>query len=229
MNKDFKSNLMGIIFIIWFIGSIVSMIYLSNINEYYAIMIFGQYFLVFGMIPLVKEKGMDRLISVPFILVGLCCIVIPYLMINPDILFINLNWNAIIPILLILAFIIAGFSMLFLPIINKKRLKKVCNVMVSAKLVDYKYTYSDNGNKLYSPIYEFEFNGKKHNVSNNMYSNIGVKPVDTIVNLMINPNDPEEYMDNSQSNIIVLFLGVIFLIVSIPIFIYLITTSNLIN
>lgn len=229
MNKDFKSNLMGIIFIIWFIGSIVSMIYLSNINEYYAIMIFGQYFLVFGMIPLVKEKGMDRLISVPFILVGLCCIVIPYLMINPDILFINLNWNAIIPILIILAFIIAGFSMLFLPIINKKRLKKVCNVMVSAKLVDYKYTYSDNGNKLYSPIYEFEFNGKKHNVSNNMYSNIGVKPVDTIVNLMINPNDPEEYIDNSQSNIIVIVLGVIFLIVSIPIFIYLITTLNLIN
>ena len=229
MNKDFKSNLMGIIFIIWFIGSIVSMIYLSNINEYYAIMIFGQYFLVFGMIPLVKEKGMDRLISVPFILVGLCCIVIPYLMINPDILFINLNWDAIIPILLILAFIIAGFSLLFLPIINKKRLKKVCNVMVSAKLVDYKYTYSDNGNKLYSPIYEFEFNGKKHNVSNNMYSNIGVKPVDTILNLMINPNDPEEYMDNSQSNIIVIVLGVIFLIVSIPIFIYLITTLNLIN
>ena len=50
-----------------------------------------------------------------------------------------------------------------------------------------------------------------------------------ILNLMINPNDPEEYMDNSQSNIIVIVLGVIFLIVSIPIFIYLITTSNLIN
>ena len=229
MNKDSKSSLIGIIFIIWFIGSIISMVYFSKINEYYTIMIFGQYFLVFGIIPLKSAKGMEKLMSVPFILVGLCCILIPYLIMNPEVLSISLNWDAIIPILLILAFIIAGLAMIFIPIINKNRLKKVCTIMVSAKIIDYKYTYGDNGNKLYSPIYEFDFNGKKHNVSNEVYSNIGNKPIDTIVNLMINPNNPEEYIDNSKVNKFLLVLGIIFLSVSIPVFIYLITTLNIEN
>ena len=122
--EGFKSCFIGIIFLIWFIGSIVSMLYLSNINEYYAIMIFGQYFLVFGMIPLLKEKGMEKLICVPFILVGLCCIVIPYLIMNSSVLSISLNWDAIIPILLILAFVVAGFAMIFVPIISINNLKK---------------------------------------------------------------------------------------------------------
>jgi len=117
--------------------------------------------------------------------------------------------------------------MVFIPIINKNRLKRVCTIMVSAKIVDYKYTYSDDGNKLYSPIYEFDFNGKKYNVSNNTYSNIDNKPVETIVNLMINPNNPDEYMANSKVNNFVIILGIIFLSLFIPIFIYLITTSNI--
>ena len=32
------------------------MFYLSKVNEYYPIMVFGQYFLVFGIIPLASDE-----------------------------------------------------------------------------------------------------------------------------------------------------------------------------
>ena len=70
--------------------------------------------------------------------------------------------------------------------------------MVSAKIIDYKYIYSDKGRKLYSPVYEFDYNNKKYKVSNEVYSNIGNKSIDTVINLKINPNNPNEYLDNSK-------------------------------
>lgn len=229
MKKDLKSNLIGTIFLIWFIGSIISMLYLSKINEYYTIMIFGQYFLVFGLIPLKAAIGKEKLISIPFILVGLCCIVIPYLMMNPDLLSVNLNWNNIIPLLLILVFVIAGIAMIFIPVIFNNKLKKICTITVNAKIVDYKCTYSDNRKKLYCPIYEFEFNGKKYEVSNNKYSNFDNKPIETIINLKINPDNPNEFIDNRNFDSLIIILGIIFLTISIPIFIYMINTIDFIK
>ena len=46
-----KNKVLSVLFLTWFIGSIVAMIVFSNINEYYSIMFFGQYFIVFGLQP----------------------------------------------------------------------------------------------------------------------------------------------------------------------------------
>jgi len=228
-NNSFVSKFLGIIFLIWFFGSIFLMIYLSKINGYYTVMVFGQYFFVFGLIPLCGSKEKDKLIGIPFVLVGLCCIVIPYIMMNPDILSIDIIWDSVIPLLLIFAFVLAGLGMTFMPIINNKKLKKLCTLTVYAKILKYDYTYSDKGNKLYCPVYEFQFNNKKYEVSNNKYSNFGNKKIDTIVNLKVNPNNPEQFIDNTKFDMFVIVLGITFLVVSIPLFIYLITTLQFIN
>lgn len=228
-NNSFWSKIFGIIFIIWFLGSIFLLMYLSKINAYYTVMVFGQYFFVFGLIPLSKGKGMERLISIPFILVGLGCIIIPYLIMNPSILSVDVKWNSVIPLLCVFMFVLAGLSMVFVPIINNKKLKKLCTLTVYAKIIEYSYTYSKNGQKLYCPIYEFEFNNKKYEVCNNKYTNFGNKPVGTIVNLKINPNNPHQYIDNAKFAIFVIILGISFLVISIPLFIYLITTFEFVN
>lgn len=229
MKKNIKDILIGTFFLIWFVCSIISMLYLSKINKYYTIMIFGQYFFVFGLIPLKVAVGKEKLMSVPFILIGLCCVIIPYLMMNPDLLSVSLNWDHIIPLLLILVFVLAGIAMTLLPIINKNKLKKVCTMTVNAKIIKYDHIYGDNGRKLYCPIYAFEFNGNKYEVSNNKYSNFGNKQIESIINLKINPNNPNEFIDERVFDNFVIILGIIFLIASVPIFLYMINTIDFIK
>lgn len=218
-----KDKVIGTIFIIWFLASMIGMFVFTK----YSIMIFGQYFLVFGAMA-TRVKGDGKWISIPFLIVGLGCIVIPYLMMNPDILKVEIIWDSVIPLLFILIFVLVGLAMVIIPIMKKKNLKKRCIVPVFATIVKYKETYGESST-LYAPVYSYEYDNQKYEVSTNTYSNIGVKPVGTIVDLQINPYNPKEFLDNNVVHKGIIVMGILFLLVSIPIFIYLITTFQFIK
>lgn len=213
---NIKGTILGTIFVIWFIGSIVAMFYFGKVqsNGYYVCMIFGQYFLVFGLIALFCKQ----LIGLPFFLVGLACIFIPFLMLNPNLLPVELNWNGVIILLLIAAFVIAGLCLIIIPLYSKNKRLKTCSVTVPATIVEYNTTY-DEGTELYSPIYEYYFNGQKYKSSKNIFSNVGNKRKGSIINIKIDPNNPSVFEDNHMSIIIPIILGIFFLIMSLPIFI----------
>lgn len=211
-----KNKVLSVLFLTWFIGSIVAMIVFSNINEYYSIMFFGQYFIVFGLIPMFAGDK-EKIIGIPFLLVGAACIIVPFLMMHPEIFTTEINWDRVIAILMMSAFVIAGLCMTFIPIIKKKQLEKVCTLKVCARVVDYNSIRGDNGGRLYAPVYEFQFNGKDYKVSKEEYTNVNVVEKDTIVELMINPDNPEEYLDDFRFSIGIIIMGVLFLIVSVPI------------
>ena len=104
-------NFFGILLVIWFIVSVVSMIYLSEINTQITIIIFGQVFFVFGLIAFFAKDAEGKrfsLISLPFIIVGLLCIIIPLTMLFPKLMPVRLNWEAIVPILMLVEFMIVG-------------------------------------------------------------------------------------------------------------------------
>lgn len=227
--KSLFSKIMGIIFIVWFVCSIIAMLYLSKINTYYTIMIFGQYFFVFGFIPLKHAEGLDKLIGAPFILVGLGAMVIPYLIMNPVLLPFNIIWESLLAVLLFFLFILAGFALLLIPIINNNKLKKVCTLTVNANIIRYNKILSDKGRRLYCPVYYFEFNNQKYEVTNNKYSNFGNEPVETMVNLKINPNNPYQFMDNRKVGKLLTYIGIIVLVIFIPLFIFMINTIQFIE
>ena len=215
------SKIIGFIFIIWFVGSIISLF----IFQKYAVMIFGQYFFVFGLIPLFQAEKFEKLISIPFLLIGLGCIIIPFLMMHPEILNAEINWDYIIVLCLLSCFIIAGLCMIIIPIIRHKRLKEKCSITVSATITDYLTNYDSEHGTIYCPVYEFEFNKKKYQVNNNMYSNFNLQPKGTVIDLKINPDNPEEFLDNESVSTLAIILGIIFLIVTIPITIYVIISK----
>ena len=225
--KELKSKIFAVLFLIWFVGSMAGMLVLSSINGYYTMMIFGQYFLVFSIFPLL-QKGKDKLVGIPFLLVGLACIIIPFFMMHPELLSVEINWESVIIVLFLLAFVLAGLGLVFVPIISRKKKQEVCIEAVDAVIVDYDYTYSD-GKKLYCPIYEYEFYGKKYTVNNNHYTNIGIKEIGTTVNLMINPDNPEEFMDSEVSLIIPIGIGIVFLATSVPILIMVLNNISFIK
>ena len=223
--QEKRTGFLGILFILWFFGSIVAMMYFAQIkNEYYTIMTFGQYFLVFSIFPLKGSKGKEKLLGVPFLLIGIGLIVIPLCIMNPQWFNEEKNWESIIGILGILVFVLAGLAMVVLPEIEKRRLKKACTENVDAIIIENLTTYTDKGKTLYCPVYKFSYYNEEYEVCNNFYTNIGVKPVNTSVELKINPDNPKEFLSGKMNNFaVVQFMGIVFLMISVPIFIGMIT------
>lgn len=223
-NQVKKSRFWGILFALWFLGSIVALIYCAKIeNVYYTIMTFGQYFLVFSLVPLNGCEGKDKLLGIPFLLLGIGMVGVPLCMMNPQWFEEGINWEYIISILGILVFVLAGLAMVVLPWMEKRRLKKICTEIVDATIVRNQVKFS-NRKKLYCPVYKFNHYNGEYEVSDNFYTNIGVKPVDTPVELKINPNNPKEFfIGKSDKFMTIQFMGIIFLIISVPIFIGMIT------
>ena len=146
--KEKKGKLFGYIFIFWFICSFVAFFLIED--PYYIVMNFGQYFLVFGSVVFFsQENKKDALITIPFMIIGLCCIVIPFLMLHPELLSISVDWNTIIAVLMLLAFLIAGLCTAIIPVIKRKHLV--------ACLKDHEYIFSSKSGKSIS-LYVFNRN-----------------------------------------------------------------------
>lgn len=127
------SKIFGIVFIIWFIGSIVAMIVLSNMGKVeYTVMLFGQYFLVFGIIAFFG-KSVDgsnpKPIGLIFASIGLACIIIPYLVAHPELLPAMINWENVIILSVLLIFMLVGVGICLLLV---KQREKIITTLVFA-------------------------------------------------------------------------------------------------
>ena len=184
-NKTTQSNdspfskLLGGIFLLWFIASFIGMIYFFSVNPNIGLMIFGQYFLVFGIIALFNKVLMGLI----FALVGLGIIVVPILIRHPELLSFAVNWEFLAIFTFGLIFMIAGICLNIMLIYENFKKKKKCITSVCASII------SIRGDKRKIPVYEYEFNGKKYKVK-------GPSLIDCykgqVVNLLINPNKPRD-------------------------------------
>lgn len=114
----------GIVLLVWFFGSIIAMIFLAEINEKLTIILFGQLFFGFGLIALFsKDQNGKRFnpIALPFVIVGFLCIAIPLCIMFPELLPVSLNWDNIIPFIMLAGFILVGFVVSLILIRQKER------------------------------------------------------------------------------------------------------------
>ena len=82
--KEKRGSFLGTLFLIWFLASMILMIYFSEKNTHYAIMVCGQYFLVFGIMAFKASKGTEKLMALLIIAMGLGAIIIPYIQMHPE-------------------------------------------------------------------------------------------------------------------------------------------------
>ena len=87
-------------------------------------MILGQYFFVFGTIPLINAKGIEKLICIPPLTIGILGIVIPYMMLHPKIFPFNIIWTSFLPLIFIFMFVLAGLGMIIIFSLLEKKYKK---------------------------------------------------------------------------------------------------------
>lgn len=200
--------------IIWAVASVGFMMYFSGLNQVtFAIMTFGQLFLIMGIIAMVRKQATGGILTVT----GIGCIIIPAL--NE---WGHLFWNVsapsnIFPIFATVAFCLIGLSMLIMPGVLENMAERRCKKVVKGEIVDYKTTTLSDGQTAYAPVYSFTIEEKTYVVTRKQYSRKQVAQVGTRVELKVNEKNPEDiYFEASKaSKMLVYIFGMSFLITGI--------------
>ena len=200
--------------IIWAVASLGLMMYFSGLNQVtFAVMTFGQLFIIMGIIAIVRKQATGGILTVT----GIGCIVIPAL--NE---WGHLFWNVstpsnIFPIFATVAFCLIGLSMLIMPGILENMAERRCKKVVKGEIVDYKTTTLSDGETAYAPIYSFTIDEKTYKVTRKQYSRKQIATVGTRVELRVNEKNPEDiYFEASKaSKMLVYIFGMSFLITGI--------------
>ena len=220
MNKGNSSKagtVFAIIFLLWFIASIGGLIYCSaNDMGILVLALFGQYFLVFGIIAIVSEikKKNFNFIILLFPLIGICAISysIVYYMGITDLAKIM---ETLLPFGILALFFLIGAGIFIYAIKLNTTTNKRCTYSVDAVCIKRKAQYSRKHGKIYCPIYMIEYKGKIYELSDRVYTNIvNVKEGDSRT-LMINPDNPHEFIDPVQIRITTIFsmiMGLLFMV-----------------
>lgn len=94
--------------------------------------------------------------------------------------------------------------------------KENCTEIVDARVVDVEVSYSKSrkGTKstVYTPVYEFEFNGEKHTVASRTSSGFNSVDIGDNVKLNVNPDNVQEVFCSEQNKSIKLIAIILKLI-----------------
>ena len=175
----------GILLIIWFVVSIFSLFYLSSMDKGFEMgLVFGHYFLVFGLMAYFSSKKVDqdRTLKILFS-VGLVFVL--YMDFFAGRIKINMDPDMFLFLVLGLIFFVTGL-ILFRNAFNSDNDPS----MVGVNAIVCDYVKSKGGTV--ACVFEFEFNGKNYKIKDNYFTNVNIPKIGTIKNIKINPENPEE-------------------------------------
>lgn len=220
-NKN-KGALFGACFLAWFILSMVGMIFFSKSgNTPVVAMLFGQYFLVFGIMAMISGKGVATPVGLLIALIGVAVVVISFLRFWGPNFGIEVDTDRIIIILIPAFFALIGMVITWVSLYKRIVLKSSCDTQVQAECVDVKSKLSRSkkhgSTMVYMPIFLFEYNSEKYVVDSGIYSNVGVVSKGDTLTLHINSSNPRQfyYDDMLKVYIIPIVLGILFMLVGI--------------
>lgn len=220
-------TLLGILFLVWFFASIIALLMTAKTYPWLALVIFGQYFLVFGFIALVNMLKNDNFtpIILLFIIVGAGVaswgLIMQYG--NKEL---QEKFEKMIPYLGLGLFGVVGALSLLNTVVRKRREEK-CTQLVTAICVKIKKkmtqtTTNGVGEKeirhLVCPVFQYTYNGKNYEVCHDTYTRSADMQIGDTCYVYINPEKPKIFRAESETarlNSMELTIGVLFLAVSI--------------
>ncbi len=222
-----KNIIISVLFIIWFIASILVLKHVAQNGQVKLVpIVFGQYFLVFGIIGLYSAlaKGKFNFYKLPLLLfpiIGITSIVSGIIMqFGSKELITAFLHN--LPYGILVGFSVIGLWLLMFWFKKTILLKRSCTYIINAKCIDVINQYSTNKSgvrkKVYCPVYEFYYNGNTYKVCNNVYTNFTIPIINNTYEIYINQNEPTQFYEPQRSKItgIALFiLGISFVILPV--------------
>lgn len=218
-SKSTFSGVFSVLFIGWFLTSIIALVVLAKVQEMgWVAVVFGQYFVVFGMLGLVNEiKGGFRYpIIAVFPTVGFSVVTCGLLwQFGDEVLKKNVVYH--IPNMIAGIFLLVGILLPVQIVVGKLEQKK-CTCVVQGKCVEVKWHYSSSSNggstKTYCPVYEYYYNGQTYIGSQNIYTNILRVTEGEYREIFLNPDKPTVFYEKGMSrvlNVVSLIIGMVFI------------------
>ncbi len=203
--KEFYNSIVGWACIIWAIASIGAVaVFTGSSQTTFAIMTFGQLFIVFGIILLVNKK-ISGAIS---LLAGMSAVVFPAIVEWGGLFNSNIAQDNIFSLSISSFVTLLGLIMMLAPGISEDWNKRKCKVEVEAEIVDYKETtLADDQTLAFAPVYQYEYEGKLYLRESKKYSSRDIPKVGDKISLMINPKNPQEsFVPSSKASKMVLYM-----------------------
>ncbi|MCR5187143.1 MAG: hypothetical protein K6D97_08555 [Clostridia bacterium] len=203
--NKFYNTVVGWACIIWAVASIGLGSFFTGSNQTtFAIMTFGQLFVIFGIILLINKK----LSGVVSLFAGMSAIVLPAVnqwgvLFDPAI-----QGDIIFPIMISTGITVIGAAMLIGPEVLDDWYKRKCRTQVEAEVIDFKETtLSDNETLAFAPVYQYEVNGKLFVKESAKYSSRNIPRIGDRTSLLINEKRPEEvYFPTSKASKMIIYL-----------------------
>lgn len=152
-----KQILLILLGITWMISSLVACFVVYQIKPIYCIIIFGQYFLIFGLLLVYAKNILGWFLS----LVGFLLIAGTILVLTPGIDRITFTKDFIMDLTLALVLFFLGIGFIFGPkLIWGEKLGYGKKVKVDGKVVNLKKAKREDGSIVRLAIYEYEWQGK---------------------------------------------------------------------
>ena len=215
----------GGLFLIWFVGSIVALILTAKATPWLAISVFGQYFLVFGLIAMFSmiKEGKFTPIFLIFIFVGLLAVLFGIIMQFGD-ESAQATFKQLIPYAGISIFFVMGILFIINHFVRTNQ-NKNCIELVRATCVDMKKRKNGTSDgmsytvyNIYCPVFGFTYNGKSYEVNNNIYTQVPNVDLGDEIDLYINPKHPKCYKEDpliaGRQSIAELGFGIFFILIS---------------
>lgn len=191
--------------IIWAVASIALMFYFSGLNQVtFAIMTFGQFFLIMGIIFFCRKQ----IAGAVFTITGIGCIILPAIsewgyLFNENLV----GHNNVFPALLSTAITILGLAMLVVPGVLENSAERKCKKSLKAECVDLKETKLSNGLVAYAPIYQYEYEGNIYTKCTEKYRKTKIPNIGSRIDIRINEKKPEEvYIEASKSSLMLIYI-----------------------
>jgi len=213
-----------ILFFSWFVGSLIAMFYFCPKSAHIGMMFVGQYFIVFGFFisnakqkfdskgnPIILSKGEKKYENRPvgIIMIFFGSIIFAFCSI--------LEWGSenIINILkenetpLMLVFLILfAVSFSFYSIWENRKLSKDCCEKVVATVVDLAQRRFERQLRYY-PVISYEYDCKVYTLQSKSSSNIFVPKIGDDYDILVNPDNPEDFISSTLNKITFLFYTII--------------------
>ena len=203
-NFTFHDTVISWACIIWAVASVGLMMYFSGLNQVtFAIMTFGQLFLIMGIIAMNRKQATGGILTVT----GVGCIIIPAL--NE---WGHLFWNVsapdnIFPIFATVAILLIGIAMCIVPGVLENMAERRCKKIVKAEVVDFKTATLSDGETAYAPIYSFTIGDEVYKVIRKQFSRTKVETIGTKVDLKVNEKNPEDvYFEASKASRMLIYI-----------------------
>ncbi len=207
----------SILFLLWFVASIGLLIYFAKTGKTaLTLAVFGQYFLVFGIIGLVSSvsEGGFKFKSLPILLFPLVGIgaIAGGIIIQYGSEELKKRCVDALPTIFIMLFIVIGICLIIGGLYSSLYLKLTCTEYVNAECIEVRKQFNSNNGEAYCPVYSFSYNGQSYKVCNDMYTNMYVPALGESYELYINPNKPMKFYEPlrvKSTGLFMVILGVV--------------------